>query len=312
MKKNSLNFLLVGLLLVVAGIFYFRFWQKPGLSPQQAGDKAIDYINKNLVKGASASLMNVSEEAGVYKIHFKIQDREWDAYVSKDGKILFDRWIEMDKEPQTAQQPQQKEIPKSEKPEVKLFVMSFCPYGNQAEEIIKPVVDLLSGVVEIEPRYVIYENYASGYPAFCLDKENKYCSMHGINELNQDIREICVYKNQKEKFWNFVLEVNKSCSVENVETCWRQTAGKVGVNINAVLACQRENGQKYAAEEKELNKKYNVSGSPTLVINGVFYNGPRTPEDYKKAICGAFETQPKECETVLGSETQAPASGGCQ
>jgi glutaredoxin len=311
MKKNSLNFLIIGLLVVIAGVAYFRFWRKPGLSPQQAGDKAIAYINQNLVQGASASLMNVSEEAGVYKIHFKIQDREWDAYVTKDGKYLFPEVFKIEEKPQTPQQPQQKEIPKSEKPEVKLFVMSFCPYGNQAEEIIKPVVDLLGKVVEIEPRYVIYENYASGYPAFCLDKENKYCSMHGINELNQDIREICVYKNQKDKFWDFVLEVNKSCSVENVETCWKQAASKTGVNVNAVLACQRENSQKYAAEEKELNKKYNVSGSPTLVINGVQYSGPRTPEDYKKAICGAFENPPKECETVLGSETKA-ASGGCQ
>jgi len=310
MKKNFLSFLIVGLL-VIAGIVYFRFWRKPGLSPQQAGDKAIAYINHNLVRGASASLINVSEEAGVYKIHFKIQDREWDAYVTKDGKYLFDRWFEIDEKPQASQQPQQKEIPKSEKPEVKLFVMSFCPYGNQAEEIVKPVVDLLGGVVEIEPRYVIYENYASGYPAFCLDKENKYCSMHGINELNQDIREICVYKNQKDKFWDFVLEVNKSCSVDNVETCWKQAARKTGVNVNAVLACQKENGQKYAVEEKELNKKYNVSGSPTLVINGVRYSGPRTPEDYKKAICGAFEAQPKECETTLNSESQTPSSGGC-
>jgi len=311
MKKNSLNFLIIGLLVVIAGVAYFRFWRKPGLSPQQAGDKAIAYINQNLVQGASASLMNVSEEAGVYKIHFKIQEREWDAYVTKDGKYLFPEVFKIEEKPQTSQQ---KEIPKSEKPEVKLFVMSFCPYGNQAEEVVKPVVDLLGKVVEIEPRYVISENYASGYPAFCLDKENKYCSMHGINELNQDIREICVYKNQKDKFWDFVLEVNKSCSVENVETCWKEAASKTGVNVNAVLACQRENSQKYAAEEKELNKKYNVSGSPTLVINGVQFDdsGRRTPEDYKKAICGAFENPPKECETVLGSETQAPAGGGCQ
>jgi len=310
MKKNFLSFLIVALL-VIAGIVYFRFWRKPGLSSQQAGDKAIAYINQNLVQGASASLINVSEEAGVYKVHFKIQDREWDAYVTKDGKYLFDRRFEIDEKPQTPQQSQQKEIPKSEKPEVKLFVMSFCPYGNQAEEVAKPVVDLLGGVVEIEPRYVIYENYASGYPNYCLDKENKYCSMHGINELNQDIREICVYKNQKDKFWDFVLEVNKSCSAENVETCWKQAARKTGVNINAVLACQKENGQKYTAEEKELDQKYNVSGSPTLVINGVRYSGPRTSEGYKKAICGAFETQPKECEMTLSSENQT-SSGGCQ
>ncbi|MGB9911554.1 MAG: DsbA family protein [Microgenomates group bacterium] len=308
--KNKLEIIL-GILILIAGVFYFRFWKKPSLSSQQAGEKAINFINQNLVQGASATLLSVSEEGGVYKVHFKIQDKEWDAYVTKDGKTFFPQAIKMDNLP-SPEPTKPVEIPKSAKPEVKLFVMSFCPYGNQAEEIIKPVVDLLGKKVEIEPRYIIYENYASGYPQYCLDKENKYCSMHGINELNQDIREICVYRQNKEKFWDFVLGVNKECNLENVETCWKTVAQKIGINGGTIATCEKNNGIKYASEEKDLNQKYQVNGSPTLVINGVHYNGPRTPEDYKKAICSAFENPPQECQTVLSAETSAPASGGCQ
>jgi len=45
---------------------------------------------------------------------------------------------------------------KQEKPNVKFFVMSFCPYGNQAEEGLKPVAEALgSEGVEWEPHYIV-------------------------------------------------------------------------------------------------------------------------------------------------------------
>jgi hypothetical protein len=46
------------------------------------------------------------------------------------------------------------EAEKTNKPELKFFVMSFCPYGNQMEDTLKPVVNLLSKVVDIRPQYI--------------------------------------------------------------------------------------------------------------------------------------------------------------
>lgn len=42
----------------------------------------------------------------------------------------------------------------SKKPNIKLFVMAYCPYGNQAETGLKPVADLLGDKIEIEPHYI--------------------------------------------------------------------------------------------------------------------------------------------------------------
>lgn len=44
---------------------------------------------------------------------------------------------------------------KREKPRVEFFVMSFCPYGNQAEAGLKPVADLLGDQVEWQPHYIV-------------------------------------------------------------------------------------------------------------------------------------------------------------
>ncbi len=55
-----------------------------------------------------------------------------------------------------------------------------------------------------------------------------------------------------------------------------------------------------------------ASASPTLIVNGVEFNGARTPDNYKTAICNSFDVKPAECATVLPSLAQSAASsGGC-
>lgn len=75
------------------------------LPAQEAANLAIDYINKNLLsEGVTASLMNVVEESGLYRIHLKISDQEYDSYISKDGLILFPQnWVKL--EPQKEESP---------------------------------------------------------------------------------------------------------------------------------------------------------------------------------------------------------------
>ena len=45
-------------------------------------------------------------------------------------------------------------VEKDKKPEFNFYVMSFCPYGNQIEEAIKPVAELIGDQADIHPRYI--------------------------------------------------------------------------------------------------------------------------------------------------------------
>jgi hypothetical protein len=60
---------------------------------------------------------------------------------------------------------------------------------------------------------------------------------------------------------------------------------------------------------KDLNDKYGVQGSPTLVINGAQIDAPRSPEGIKQAICGAFNNPPAECGQTLSTQQAAPGFG---
>lgn len=317
--------ILVGVLAGSIALGWFGYFDqfknyltKKDLSADEASGKAVGFINENLLQGeTTASLLETAEnkDLGLYKMKLKIGGQEYESYVSKDGKLLFPEGIDLDKTKEVAGEATQneasQEIPKKEVSDVKLFTMAFCPYGNQAEDLMYPVQKLLGDKAKIEPHYVIYSNYQGGGSEWCLDKENKYCSMHGIQEVNQDVRELCVFKYQKDKFWDFVENINKDCTAQDVDTCWEKIGKTSGVNVSKIKTCQKDEALDLLANEVALNEKYNVEGSPDLVINDVKYQGERSAEGYKQGVCSGFENPPKECnETLEGSDSSA--SGSCE
>ena len=75
------------------------------------------------------------------------------------------------------------EAKKTDKAELKFFVMSFCPYGNQMEDVLRPVYDLFKDKVNLTPKYIFekisnldtYCKSRSGDPAQCsIYVQNKY------------------------------------------------------------------------------------------------------------------------------------------
>lgn len=282
------------------------------ISKEKAGEKAIKYINENLLQGEEAKLSKVEKTGGVYFVGLKIGENEYESYISLDGRYFFPNGFDLrGGSEDVSQNETSKSVEKKDVPEVQLYTMSYCPYGNQAEEVMYPVVKLLGNNVKIEPHYVIYSDYNGGGADYCLDKENKYCSMHGIEELNQDVRELCIYKYQPEKYWDYLADVNQKCNVGNIKTCWSGVAKDKGVDVDKISNCQREEAVSLLENEVALNEKYGVSGSPTLVINGTIFSGNRTPEGYKNGICSGFVNPPKECSEKLSDNSGTAASGGC-
>ena len=200
------------------------------------------------------------------------------------------------------------------KPQIDFFVMSYCPYGNQAEELVYDVYKNLGDKAEYKPHYVIYENYRGGGSNYCADN-GKICSMHGIQEVHEDMREMCVYnKYGIGKWFDFAINMNKKCSAGNADSCWESVAKKLGIDVAAIKKCQDEEGVALLQKEKELDKTLSVSGSPTIFIDGDKYSGARSAKGYQTALCDAYDTsRPAECSTAPdeSASSKLPASGGC-
>ncbi|MAG39092.1 hypothetical protein CMO90_03295 [Candidatus Woesearchaeota archaeon] len=199
------------------------------------------------------------------------------------------------------------------KPQIDFFIMSYCPYGNQAEEAIEPAYQELKNKADFKPHYVIYSNYGSGYPEFCMDEENKICSMHGIQELNQDIREACTAKYYgMDEWFSFALAMNNQCSDQNADTCWVNVAESLDLDTEQISSCEKNEGYELMSADKELGDILGVRGSPSIFVDGDKYSGSRTANGYLGSLCVAFENAPIECEGKIQEPTrQAVPSGAC-
>ncbi|MBU4023120.1 hypothetical protein KJ591_02040 [Patescibacteria group bacterium] len=332
MEKNVITFILGGIIVVLAvvliyvgvsnGIF-IGTGIKDVIPKDEIGEFTLDFIRQELAApGTEFTLIDVEEEYGMYKVNFEVMGQTDSAYVTKNGKYLFFQPFDM--LPPEPVEP--KSFSKSDKPEVDLFVMSYCPYGNQAEELMMPVVDLLGDNADIELRYIVYSDYQTGYPDYCIDEANKYCSMHKIGELNQGIRELCVQKYDPLNFWNFVKQANAQATYDDIDAKWQGIASSLGIDVNMVNDCQQNEGialldneliltgtlypvqdpANHGSKEEDM-----ISGSPTLVINGMIYDGARSANDYKEAICSAMNNPIDGCEQDLITN-DAPAGGSCE
>ena len=191
-----------------------------------------------------------------------------------------------------------KSVPKADVPEIEMFVMSYCPFGQQAESGLIPVARALGDSINLVPKFIVSK------------QGDSYRSLHGEPELNEDIRQMCVYKYYEDKIWDYIEKINAQCSLGNIETCWETQAEAVGIDVSKIKTCQQDEGNALLDAEIEATSKYGVTGSPTVIVNGQKYSGGRAPEDYKSYICCAFNDKPEACDTKLG-ETTGAASGSC-
>jgi len=184
------------------------------------------------------------------------------------------------------------EVPKSDKPTVELYVYSYCPYGLQMEKAIIPVVELFGDKIDFKIRQI--------------------GAMHGDYEKVEAQRQLCVEKNYPDKFLDYLLAFaeDTSCST-GADTCLTAKLTslytELGINANTINSCMTSDGvTMYNAEVSNANSE-GVSGSPTLIINGVDVSVNRNPEAIKGEICNAFNDVPSECSTTLST---ASASAG--
>lgn len=282
---------------------------------EELAKKTIDFINENLLQpGTTASLVETDckERPGLCKLTVNIGNNSFDSYISTDGEILFPEAIEMEKteeadnqaaaDQQVSQQSSLENLPKQEKAEVKLFIMSYCPYGLQAQKALLPAFDLLKDQADIKIHFVNY-------------------IMHDKREIDENLRQYCIQEQESEKFIPYL-----NCFIEDGD--FEKCLSQVNINKSSLNTCLTQTDEEYgvyaAYEDKEswlnglyplfkvddeLNKQYGVRGSPTLVINGQVVSPNRTPEDYKQAICLGFETMPDQCAQTLSIKSPTPGLG---
>ncbi len=294
--------------LLVAGMM--QAGQGTVVPPAACSEKAMTYINTNLVQqGTAAELQSITESKGLYELKILYQSQPGTLYSTKDCTLLFTNALNMTAVSSGQPGPQATQAPvKSARPTVDLYVMSFCPYGTQAEKVMSPVVELLKSRADIRIRYIVT---ISGSTVDSVD------SLHGMPEAKEDLQQSCINKYYPEKYWAYLTTFNENCypSWQNaavLESCRKNTTAALSIDSAKIDTCaQGAEGLALLRADETASAKDGATASPMLFINGVQYSGARTPEAFKQAICNSFETAPAECSTVLSSATASGTTGGC-
>lgn len=289
-----------------------------GLSEQELGEKVAETMRSiPQIQQSNTTvefLENVGIKSGVYEVKISISDprglsQNMSVYVTEDSKYVFPQGLNITEqlqalEEQQDQEEQQQEVQdiknKTETPTAQLFVQSFCPYGNQAENTMEPVHELLGEKVNWEPHYIVRET------------EDGFESLHGQVEVDQDKRELCVLEDKGlDKWFDFVTYINDNCGSEG--ECWETAAEETGINSSSVSDCVDERGDSLLRKEAEITAEKGVRGSPTLIINGQETNAVYkygNSDAYKDIICSAFTEGPEQCTQTLSADTASSSSGG--
>lgn len=296
----------IGILLIIGGIVGF-FVKRGYDTVYTLKTKTIPDAVKKIV-GPSVNIKeitNLKQVSGVYEFQLSLEAsgkvNTYTSYITKDGKIIFTAGTKVDSLTASTNEPVKKltcsDVKKTDKPKVSAFVVANCPFGLQMQRVMSEMIKENSSLAD-------YVNVK--YIGSIVD--GKITSMHGDEEAQENLRQICIREEQPEKYWPYV-----SCYMKKQGSsaeCLTSTA----VNIDQVSACMADTkrGNTYAQKDFDLGTKYQIGSSPTLLVNDSQQVsesdfGGRAPNAIKEIVCCAATNKPDFCGKDL-SKDQVAAS----
>lgn len=274
------------------------------------GKKAQDYVVDNFlaIQGLDAELGAVEQVGTLCKVDLAITQegivlQETNIFITPEGDyIILGQVIPTTEnltqpETQTQEQEQPKkvtcdDIAKEDNPELNAFVVSYCPFGTQMQRVFAEIVKEI-------PELKDYMKLL--YMGAVVD--GKITAMHGDKEAQENLRQICIREEQSDKFWDYLGCFMKAGEVDSCLT-------EADINTGMLDTCMTGGkGLEYAQEDFDLQGDYSITGSPTLILNGVrvseFDFGGRTAEAVKTLLCCGFNDEPGVCSKELTTDQAA-------
>lgn len=304
-------------LVALAALFVFLKVTKgsaPDLNTMKT--KVLPDIVKKVVNNPATKveITSVKETNGMIEFGLSVNGQKYTSYASRDGKLLFTSGIKVDELNKPAKNAEEtkaapKDIKKADKANLTAFVVANCPYGLQMQRAFKlAMAELPELASALSVKYIgAVEN-------------GKITAMHGDEEAQENLKQICIREEQQDKYWPYV-----NCYMQEGKT--EECLVSSGVNTSELTSCTADanRGLKYAKADFDMAGKYSVSGSPTLLANGEqtvseFDFGGRNANAIKNLVCAASKNAPEYCKSDIStadvavslsvSDVAAPSAAG--
>jgi len=175
----------------------------------------------------------------------------------------------------------------AEKVALDFHIMSKCPFGVKVLQAITPVLEKMGDNIDFKVHYIGRE------------KDGEMTSMHGEQEVQGDIIQLCVNKLGDRDAWLAFLKCQNE-DWRKIPEGWEKCAETAKVDVKKIKECSDgEEGQKLLRESFQVSQEKRATGSPTIFLGGEPYRGGRSEASFGRAICAKFEgNKPKYCEDI--------------
>jgi len=185
------------------------------------------------------------------------------------------------------------EIPKK----LEVFVMSGCPFGIKALDAMKEVLEAFKDdKITFEVHYIATEN-----------GDGTFQSLHGQWEVDENIRELCAFKQGAQKGMEYVW-----CRNPNIRDAagWKDCATKAKLDVAKLESCSTgADGKKLLSEDIKIANGLGISASPTWLANNKAKFSGVDAERIKQSLCQNNKDL-KGCGKTLSTDTQVQGSCG--
>jgi hypothetical protein len=167
-----------------------------------------------------------------------------------------------------------------EKVALDFHIMSKCPFGVKVLQAVTPVIEKMGDRIDFNVYYIGRE------------KDGELTSMHGEQEVQGDILQLCAKDaSDQEKWLAFLKCINENW--RKIPEGWEDCAKSAKIDVAKMKTCyEGDQGKKLLKESFKVSNEKKATGSPTIFLGGEPYRGGRSESSFGRAICGTMK-EPK-------------------
>ena len=145
------------------------------------------------------------------------------------------------------------------KPTLELFVMSYCPYGVQAEEKVLPIVKEFGDQIDFKLQFIAQEKKEPS-----AQDLTPFTSLHGYPEVAENIRQLLIAREYPDRYLDYIL-----CRGKKLDKSWEDCAEKYGIDVAKIQALfNRPEAEQLFRENIKRAAALGIKASPTILVDG--------------------------------------------
>ena len=171
---------------------------------------------------------------------------------------LHTKDVDHSREPMNLEELLASRIARMGKPTLELFVMSYCPYGVQAEEKIIPIIKEFGNKIDFKLQFIAQEKEEPSPQDI-----TPFVSLHGYPEVAENIRQLLIAREYPDRYLDYIL-----CRGKKLEKSWEDCAEKLGMDVAKIQELfDSPEAEQLFRENIRRAAELGIKASPTILVD---------------------------------------------